>query len=321
MNTIYNLTLSMFDGGAGAGAGAAGAAATGTASPAGEGAAPDAAAPKTGKEEAKIVYGKAPDEPAPVQAAEPMEAQAEPEAVDPDAEFDQLIAGKHKDQFSKKIEAIINKRFKDYKALENKVTKLTPSMKLLAERYKVDPENDDALATAIQNDDSFYEDAAIQSGMTVEAYKEVQRAKRYNEQYEAAEAQRLKKEHMEAAIQKQVEDAKQLKQTYPKFDLKTELANPAFMQLVHPDNPYALDVATAYKVVHHDDMQKETIQYTAQRAQKETADDIRARGQRPAENGLGGQAAAVIRKADPNTWTRQDRDEVEKRIMRGETIR
>lgn len=60
--------------------------------------------------------------------------------------------------------------------------------------------------------------------------------------------------------------------------------------------------------------------YTAQKVREKVVEDIRARGMRPSENGAVSSPAAVT-KTDVNALTKAQREEIEKRVLRGEKIR
>ena len=80
-----------------------------------------------------------------------------------------------------------------------------------------------------------------------------------------------------------------------------------------------IDVGTAYMAIHKDDVLSGAMQATAKNVEQKIANKIAAGNHRPAENGTSGQSAAVI-KADPSKWSRADRDEVRRRVARGEKI-
>ena len=81
-----------------------------------------------------------------------------------------------------------------------------------------------------------------------------------------------------------------------------------------------VDVKNAYMVVHMDDIMSGAMQYTAQQISQKTVNDIMARGMRPAENGANSTGAATITKTDPTKFTKKDREEISRRVARGEII-
>ena len=79
-------------------------------------------------------------------------------------------------------------------------------------------------------------------------------------------------------------------------------------------------VQHAYEVIHMDEIKAGVAQSTARQTEKQVVDGIRAKGNRPAENGTSSQSAFTV-KDDPHKWTKQDRAEVARRVARGETIK
>lgn len=62
------------------------------------------------------------------------------------------------------------------------------------------------------------------------------------------------------------------------------------------------------------------MHFAAQTIESKVAKSIAANGARPTENGTGAQSAAVV-KSDVSQLTRADRDEIRRRVARGEKIR
>ena len=61
------------------------------------------------------------------------------------------------------------------------------------------------------------------------------------------------------------------------------------------------------------------MQYAVQQASQKIVNGIKAKGSRPTENGVSSGSAAVV-KSDVNALTKKDREEIERRVMRGERI-
>jgi hypothetical protein len=144
----------------------------------------------------------------------------------------------------------------------------------------------------------------------------VQKLERENEAYRKAEEGRQREAQTAryvAEIDRQVQETSAM---YPGFDFGAERQNPEFENLVRK----GVSVRAAYEVIHRDEIIGGAMKYAATEVQRKTADDIRARGQRPAENGLGAQAPSLVRKANVDSLTREDRDEIARRVARGERI-
>lgn len=311
--TLYTtINLRLFDGEGG------GSAPAGEASP---------AAAKPGKNPlADVRYGKQAEQ-EPAQEPQPAEAQKSPEVSVTTqaqearkAEFERLIKGEYKDLFDERAQQMIDTRFKQTKTLEAQAKALEPMLEMLASKYGVDGSDVNALSKAIQEDDSYYEEEAMKKGLTVEQLKHMKRIERENAEFRrAAEEQqrRANRERVHAEWQEQSEACRRM---YPGFDFRSECEHPETGQRFARLLGSGVDVKTAFEVVHKDDLIGGAMQYTAQAIQQKTVNDIRARGMRPSENGGSGSSAATIVKSDPKTFTKKDRDEIARRVMRGERI-
>jgi hypothetical protein len=190
-----------------------------------------------------------------------------------------------------------------------------PLMELLAGKYGVDAGDLSALLKAAEEDESYYEEEAAQKGLSVQQLKDFKRMERENAQLKAAAEERQRVEQANQVQARWMQEAEALKGIYPKFDFEAEAQNPAFARLLRN----GVDVRTAYEVAHHDEIISGAMQFTAQKVQQKTVNDIRARGMRPDEGGLGRHPAGEGR-LDVSKLTRDQRAEMAKRAMRGEKI-
>ena len=102
------------------------------------------------------------------------------ETPDRNKEFEKLIKGEYKDLYDAKMQDTIQKRLKGTKETVEKYEALTPMLEMLAKKYGVDASDAKALSKAIEEDDSYYEDEALEKNMTVEQLKEIRRMEREN---------------------------------------------------------------------------------------------------------------------------------------------
>lgn len=240
--------------------------------------------------------------------------------IDRDGEFEALIKGDYKQQFDARVQKIINSRFRDTKALESQVESSKPVLSILAQKYGVDGDDSAALLKAIEEDDSYYEAEAEKRGLTVQQLKEWNRMERENAELKEIREERERRTQADRIYAQWMQQAESMKQQFPGFDFRTECSHPAtgerFMSMLRSGCPVDL----AYKSIHMDEIMGGAMQYTAKAVAEKTVNDIKARGMRPAENGSSGIAPARIVKSDPSTWTKDELAEVQKRVMRGETI-
>lgn len=306
---IPMLSLQIFAEGTGSGAGAGDG---GTAE--GQGVTEAAALPQTKGEKnnplANVKYGIQDDAPAAGVQANTV-AQ-----VDRNAEFERLIKGEYKAEYDARVQDTIQKRLKGSKETVDKFNALAPTLELLANKYGVDAGDIEGLNKAIEEDDSYFEEEALERGMTVKDLKKVRAMERENAELKAQmqEAQRQENgKKLYAAWMQQADDAKKV---YPSFDLRTEMENPRFVDLLRSN----IDVRTAYEVLHKDEIIPAAMQFTAKTVESKIAKKIAANGARPTENGMSSQSATVV-KSDVSQLSKADRAEIIRRVQRGEKIR
>lgn len=266
-----------------------------------------------------IRYGKQ-EEPKSQAAVIETEKEAKPQTASTSGQerkraFEQLIKSEYKDLFDERVQKIIDNRFKETKTLQEQAEKIKPVLELLSGKYGVPADALDKLVDAIEEDDSYYEKEALDKGLTVQQLKEIKRVERENEMLRKAMTERERRENADRIYADWMQQAETVKTIYPSFQFETECENPGFIKLLQN----GIDVRTAYEVVHRDEVIAGAMQFTAQQVQKKTVDNIRARGLRPAENGMSSQSP-IVTKNDPSKFTKKDRDEIERRVRRGERI-
>lgn len=264
---------------------------------------------------ANVVYGKQPDQAVEAPAAEVQKETQPAQPVDRNAEFEALIKGDYKEAYDKRVQDTIRQRLKSANETAAKYEATLPLMDMLAARYGMDASDPAALMKAIEGDEEFLAQAAVDKGMDGKAYNSFVKLERENARLRASQAEQQKQAQMNQQYAVWEQQAAQARAKYPNLDLNVESQNPQFRQLLMA----GIDVGTAYGVIHQDDIMAGAMQYATQTAQQKFANSVAAAGKRPAENGMQGQSAVTI-KNDPSKWTKADRAEVAKRVARGEKI-
>lgn len=207
-------------------------------------------------------------------------------------------------EYNAEMQKMMQERVKKSKEAEEYQQKISPFVSLVAEKYGIDPSDIDALTQAVYSDDSNFEDRALAEGKPVEEIK--QQAN-----------QNLEQQKIQQHIQKLEQQGEAMKQTFPNFDLRTELQNPAFARMTSPS--VGLSVEDAYYAVHRKEIQAAAMQVTAQKTAQKLSNSIQANQRRPEENGTSGQAASVTT-FDYAKASKADREALKARIRRGEKI-
>ena len=238
------------------------------------------------------------------------------ETVDRNAEFEKLIKGEYKDLYDARVQDTIQKRLKSTKETVDKYNSLSPTLEMLSKKYGVDASDIDALNKAIQEDDSYYEEEAMEKGISVQQLKEIRRMERENADLKKQMEEHNTKENASKLYASWMNQAEQLKSVYPSFNLESEMTNPEFVKLLRA----GIDIRPAYEVLHQNEILPAAMQFATQTAERKLANKVMANGARPVENGMNSQSAAVV-KSDVSQLSKADRQEIARRVARGEKIR
>ncbi len=267
---------------------------------------------------ADVVYGKTTAGEDGAQTADVQESSKEAETVqtlDRNAEFEKLIKGDYKDIYDAKVQDIVKNRLKGSKEKNDKYDALVPTLEMLGKKYGVDPSDIQALTKAIEEDDSYYEEEALEKGVTVEHLKFQRKLEKENAELKRQMQEQEARENGARLYARWMDEANAAKAVYPGFDLKAEMQNQQFLDLLRAN----VDVRTAYEVIHKDEIIPAAMQFTAQAVEKKLTNNIIAGGRRPAENGTSSQSAART-KSDVSQLTKDDIAEISRRVARGERI-
>jgi hypothetical protein len=306
MNKLFNIQL-FADGGDGAGAGAG---AEGNANNVGA----EQQAVKT-PAKSKVVYGKQPHEETTLPTIN--KDVTDEESEDRSTAFETMIKGEFKDEFDNRVQQIMSKRFKNMDSLKAQVSAAQPILDMLASKYGVDPADTKALAKAIEDDESLYEQEAMDRGITVEQLKHVKKLERENAMMAKEIQEQENRANGEKLYAAWLDQAEQFKEDYGlDFDLGVECQNPDFLNLLSN----GISVEDAYMAIHHKEVIGNAMATTAAVMKQKVASNVAARSSRPSENGLKAQPATVV-KSDVHSLTKEDRAEIARRVAAGEEIR
>lgn len=226
-------------------------------------------------------------------------------------------------EYNKQMQAVVQARLRSAKSAEESLTKLMPALEVLARKHNLDPENldYDALSAAISDDGQFYEDKALEMGVSIETAKKIDQEERETARRQREENRTLEQQKIQQHIQKLEQQGEALKKTFPNFDLRTELQNPAFARMTAPN--VGISVEDAYYAIHRNEIQTAAMQLTAQKAAQKISNSILSGQRRPAEAGTSGQAPSVTT-FDYRQASKAEREALKKRIRdaaaRGEKV-
>ena len=240
-------------------------------------------------------------------------------AVNPEQDrskaFEDLIKGEYKDQYDKRVQDTIKRRLRSTQAQVDAYNALSPTLEMLYSKYGVNAGDIEALNQAIADDDTYYEEEALNRGMTVQQLKEIKKIERENADLRRQMQEQETRENADKLYAQWMQEAEQIQQVYPSFSMDAEMQNPQFVDLLRNH----IDMRTAYEVIHKDDIIAGAMQFATKTAEQKITNKLMANQSRPVENGMSGVAASVNR-IDVSTMTKQQRDEIRRRIQMGERI-
>lgn len=201
----------------------------------------------------------------------------------------------YKDLYGQDVQTAIGRRYKENEQLRQQIDEYGPLLNTLSAKYGLENPDVKALMEAIDKDNSFWEEAAMKEGMSVDQYKKMK-------QYEAEHKQLIESARKAEQIRQRDQtwarwnqEAEQCSQKFPQFSMEAELNNPNFVKLLGA----GLDVESAYKAAHFDELTHGIAAHMEETTRKKVADSIRAGSGRPVENGL---TAGAASKPKTSAW-------------------
>ena len=218
-----------------------------------------------------------------------ISGKAEEAGEDKDSEFEKLIRGQYKEQFAARTQRIINQRFRESRGAQDLA-------KTLADQYGLEANDYKGIAQAVKDQ------------RLADAEQRRQKAEQLAQQYREDSAQQIYDQWQE--------EGRMLAEEYPTFCMEEELTDDAFVKLLCAGIP----LRTAYEARHLDEILGGAMQYAADKAAAAAELRAAARGARPAENGTTPSAGSVMQ-TNVNALTLAQREQIERRVAKGERIR
>lgn len=213
------------------------------------------------------------------------------------AEFDRLIHGEYKDLFDARMRDTIQKRLKNSQETIQRYEAFSPVLEKLASKYSIDPSDTERLAAAIEAE-STEKKSAVPKNEEVSDH----------EQKIRVNTGRLYHTWMN--------QASKTAELYPGFNLSRELQNEKFRTILKS----GADVRTAYEVVHQSEMIPAALHCAMRDTEKKLSHKLMSNDARPVENGSGAGVGATLG-TGVSHLSKNDRDNIVSRVMRGEIIR
>jgi len=193
--------------------------------------------------------------------------------------FEALIRGEYKDLYDAHVQHIVKQRLKGSEETAKKLRALAPVVLLLEKKYGVPTGDTKALLAALENEDS-------SRAQKTEALA--------REQYG-----------------KWLSQATQLRETYPDFDIRAELSDNRFRELLKSGVP----IGDAYELVHRGELMEKAAKDMEERISRR----ILSGATRPRESALKSQSSAMM-KNDVSQMSKKARQDIIRRVQQGEKI-
>lgn len=191
------------------------------------------------------------------------------------------------------MEKTIGDRLKKYKGVEEANSQMRSTLEIVANKYGINANDENfmtLLSQKIEEDDSYYENYAMQNDITPQEARKIVTLERKVQNIEAQKAENERQEQMRQQILMLRQNAEKTKARFPEFDLDAEMQDEKFRRLCAVNNG---DTTAAYMACHWDKIIPNTVNIAARQAQVQTAQAIASGKNRPQENGLSGAAASV----------------------------
>ena len=220
-------------------------------------------------------------------------------------DFEKLIRGEYKEEYSRRVSQIVKNRLKNAKANEEKLSALEKKVEELKKDKSEEEKEEDVSEIQGEADLPQKKDEGIEADTQTDAV---------NTDTEENEGENP--EISEEEIEILAGEIVKTKEIYPNFDLKRELRNPEFRSLISIPG---MDMKKAFEISHHEQIISSAMQYAATAAQNKLALSTASGMQRPNE-AVQENTSCVIIENVPAGLTKAQRADIKKRVRRGEKI-
>ena len=332
---LFKLNLQLLAEGAGGAAGDGAAASTGVSAPDAGEQGLDLQLPRTSRQQERLRRRASQKREEPIQTA----AQTAPDAAQEDAgqtarrSFDDLVKGEYKQDFDKKVQDILHKRFREDDARRERDGKIDQLLCTLGELTGVtadeaggyDPE---ALRKALLGNTGIVDAVAMEAGVGTEQYlaqlqmrTENASMRRQLDTMRQTRQQQEQEARSRQAFDALQQEAAQLQSIYPQLDFAGLMQDAQAVRTLQALQAAGANspVRTVWEAMHRDEILSGVAQAAQQRGMQQVAASVAANGKRPQENG-GTPQGGILTGMDVKNLSRQQRQDIRRRVARGEKI-
>lgn len=247
-------------------------------------------------------------------AAETQEVTEEAKDTAKRLSWDEIMADP---EYNGEMQKVVKAAKEKLKTSAEGLEKLAPAIQLIAKKYGVDASDYDAVSKAVVDDDAYYEERAMELGVTTDVAKQLDKSEKMMRAAEEQQKKFINEQKLMEHIGKLNRQAIELQQKYPDFNLGKELNNPTFARLTAPD--LNLPLEDAYELVHREEI-KENIRQAALKASiQQVSNAVQSNKNRP-NDGVSKSSNASVQTFNYQNATKAQREALKARIRSGEKI-
>lgn len=247
-------------------------------------------------------------------AAETQEVTGEAKDTAKRLSWDEIMADP---EYNGEMQKVVKAAKEKLKTSAEGLEKLAPAIQLIAKKYGVDASDYDAVSKAVVDDDAYYEERAMELGVTTDVAKQLDKSEKMMRAAEEQQQKFINEQKLMEHIGKLNRQAIELQQKYPDFNLGKELNNPTFARLTAPD--LNLPLEDAYELVHREEI-KENIRQAALKASiQQVSNAVQSNKNRP-NDGVSKSSNASVQTFNYQNATKAQREALKARIRSGEKI-
>jgi hypothetical protein len=203
----------------------------------------------------------------------------------------------------------VNDRFKNQKDATKQLEGMQPMLQELMKTTGA--ESIEELQQLIL--DRRYEEEAEAAGIPTEQYKRMQQLEQEHETLVKQQQEAQHRQEMMQHIAGIKQQAEELKQLFPGFDLDKEMQNPEFIKMTSPGG---ISVKQAFFALHGDDLVPQLMAFGVQTGKDQISRTIQANQARPTEGAsMRGASGASVRLDDEN-MSDERYEEIKRRTLR-----
>lgn len=247
-------------------------------------------------------------------AAETQEVTEETKDTAKRLSWDEIMADP---EYNGEMQKVVKAAKEKLKTSAEGLEKLAPAIQLIAKKYGVDAGDYEAISKAVVDDDAYYEERAMELGVTTDVAKQLDKSEKMMRAAEEQQQKFINEQKLMEHIGKLNRQAIELQQKYPDFNLSKELNNPTFARLTAPD--LNLPLEDAYELVHREEI-KENIRQAALKASiQQVSNAVQSNKNRP-NDGVSKSSNASVQTFNYQNATKAQREALKARIRSGEKI-